>query len=748
MDLKDIFKIIRKYLLIILACEILVVTASIFLIWRRPSSFMAIAKVQVKTAGKIYGGIDQYPILAEMSALEGYRNVQTQVEVIKSSQLRDMTMNKLRLNEKNSHGMSYKVLPEQDSDVITITVTSSSPEVSLKYANELPRQFLAYSLDQQRKEAQNQANFYESKKQEVQSQLDDAMADLEVYKTTHGIEDLQAETKNMIDTASTFRKMLDDASVELQSTSRKLDETEKANKEIFAQPDTYTKEVYVSNPLRSDLEMKKKTLEIDCNKARDKYGPNYPDVKAICNQLDDVASALQRYETLIDDQKRLETERVKAVQDCGENCPSSVAARNRIAGNKDKLEKEIYKDMIVGQRYTEKNQPRVDLLAKVAAMRADKEALGSKVAALKELVSQKDSPLGLLPEKEKNLDQLELKVLTLKEKLAILNKKYEDFRLSKEVPTDTGSIIETAERSYDVNQSRKLLSLIISILGGFFIGMVYAFIREYMDDTLYTTEDVEEALQLVVIGQIPLEKNLGKDVKICSDKPNTPVAESFRALRNRLKYILAEQDIRMFMVTSSSVREGKSFTALNLAITMALHGHKTLLVDADLRRSTVHKAFDVQNKGISNVVIDKQDVNDFIIETEIPNLAILPSGPMPLTETTPMISSEIFESRRVVDMFNMLSISFDYVIVDTPPIMAVTDVMALAAHVKALLFVVSAGEMQRSEVVKAKRLIESTGVKILGAVLNRTRHSVSYYRYLYYYYDKDTGAKKKRKAKY
>ena len=329
-----------------------------------------------------------------------------------------------------------------------------------------------------------------------------------------------------------------------------------------------------------------------------------------------------------------------------------------------------------------------------------------------------------------------------KEEQGNLQKKYKDFLLSSEVPTSVGQITDNALDAYDTQHSRKTLTLAIACMGSLLFGLIIAFVREYMDDILYTAHDVEEALSLSVLGQIPMEKNLS-DSKVCADKPNTPVAESFRALRNRLKYVLAENDIRLFLVTSSAVQEGKSFVSLNLAITMAQYGHKVLLIDADLRRPTLHRAFDVANAGISNVVMDNEDVTSFILETDVPNLSILPAGPLPLAETTPVISSEIFEDQRIKDMFALLRISYDYVILDTPPILAVTDVMALTSMVPGVLFVVSAGDMQRGDVVNAKNMIESTGVKMLGAVLNRAEHSVSYYRYLYYYYDKDNGNSRK-----
>ena len=213
MDFKDIFKIIRKYLLIILACEIVVVGAAFFVVWRQPSAYLAVSKIQVKTQGKMYGGYDQYPMLAEMSALDGYRNVQTQAEVLKSRRIRILTENRLRLTAKEKTLIVVKVATEQDSNVLKIQVTSTNRELARRFANALPEEYLSDGLAQQREEANKQASFYEEKKQTVEDDLDDARSKLEAYKTREGIEDLPTETKTMLTVSSDFQKMLADAQV-------------------------------------------------------------------------------------------------------------------------------------------------------------------------------------------------------------------------------------------------------------------------------------------------------------------------------------------------------------------------------------------------------------------------------------------------------------------------------------------------------------------------------------------------------
>lgn len=700
MDFRDTFKILRKNLLIIIACVVVVVSAAVFVIWRRPTLYTAYSRIAVRTEFKNYGSYEQFPILAEMSALDNYRNVQTQAEFLKSSTIREIAFKKMNLTLSQIQSIGVKVTTENDSDVLRIQVTSTDSKLAVNFANKLPAVFLDYIRDQPRNEADSKANFYKKQIQDLTKQLSRKRIQLEIFKRDNIKGDLANETSNVTKTYYDFRNLLKTTNMDLEETQQKIDEFQAS---LGQQTKNTVRVVEARNQLIDQLKSEQADLEIGLARASQKYGPEHPEIMSIEEQLDII---------------------------------------------KGKLKHEYETGMVASQRVEERNPVHDAMTEQLAQLYADREALTNKAGALNTLVQESALPLKSLPEKEKQLVELDAEILELQETKSQLQQKYNDLSLTKGLPNEKGQITDFAEYAVDMNRSKKIIGIIIAVMGGFFIGMIFAFVREYFDDTLYTTAEVEEALQLQVLGQIPDEKNLGRVVSVCADKPNSPVSESFRALRNRIKYLLAEGDIRMFMVTSSAVQEGKSFISLNLAITMAQYGHKVLLVDADLRRPTLHRVFDLPNKGISNVVFDGEDVTSLIVETDVPNLSALCAGPLPLLEASPVISSEIFEDKKIEDMINFLHISYDYVIFDTPPILAVTDVLTLSAHVPGVLFVVSSGDMQRGDVVNAKQMLEATGARILGAVLNRTQHAVSYYKYLYYYYDKDSGNKKYRYVKY
>jgi capsular exopolysaccharide synthesis family protein len=699
MDFRDISKIVLKYKFIIVMCMAVVLGVAMLFTKRNPTRYTAQSRIAVKTQSKIYAGYDEYSELSMLSAFDNYRNVQTQAEMLKSKKIQSLAHKSLGLSDDEIRSLLVKVNPEQDSDLLRIEVTSVHRDLAINYANELADQYVRYTLNSFKQEAEERADYFQGKLLDVEKELRQAQIEREIYKKEHIAGSFESEAAQTAQSIYDYERMLNAAQIDQEANKQRIAQT---MRELSSEAPLETRTIYTANALRKELQGRQASLEIDLAKARQLYGDRHPDVQSLERQIETV---------------------------------------------KNKLVEDEYNDLrVVLQEVDEANPVHRELLKNLADLRVEQGAVEDKVAILSGLVEESRKPLETLPEKEKTLEQFDIRINMLKEEQSTLQKKFKDFQLSSQVPTTVGEITDRALGAYDTQRSHKALTLLIAALGGLLMGLIIAFIREYLDDTLYTARDVEEALTLSVLGQIPLEKNIGTDPRVCADKPNTPVAESFRALRNRLKYILAEQDMRMFLITSSAVQEGKSFVSLNLAITMAQYGHKVLLVDADMRRPTLHRSFDVPNNGISNVIIDGDDVTQYILETEIPNLSILPAGPLPLAETTPVVSSEIFEDPRIRDMFSLLRISYDYVILDTPPILAVTDVMALTSMVPGVLFVVSAGDMQRADVVSAKNMIESTGVKMLGAVLNRAQHSVSYYRYLYYYYDKDSSNRKHRVA--
>ena len=217
---------------------------------------------------------------------------------------------------------------------------------------------------------------------------------------------------------------------------------------------------------------------------------------------------------------------------------------------------------------------------------------------------------------------------------------------------------------------------------------------------------------------------------IANSDAKSPVSEAYRTIRTNIKFSnIAGKELNTIMLTSATPNEGKSTTISNLAVVMAQAGHSVVVCDCDFRNPTQHKIFNLPYKGLSNCVATGSNVMDIIQRTSIPNLYVLTSGPVAPNP------SELLSSQNMVDIFNELKQHFDYVLVDTPPIMPVTDAAVVSGKVDGTIMVIASGTVSPAIAVEAKTRLEQAGAHLLGVVLNKVDVSGnSHYGYGYYYY--------------
>lgn len=212
---------------------------------------------------------------------------------------------------------------------------------------------------------------------------------------------------------------------------------------------------------------------------------------------------------------------------------------------------------------------------------------------------------------------------------------------------------------------------------------------------------------------------------ITISNPRSPISEAYRTLRTNLEFSSLDKPLKTMVVTSAGPEEGKSTTLANLAVTLAQAEKEVILVDCDLRRPSQHEIFDVENGvGLTSMVVDEEAFkNPPLQETPVPNLKLLPSGPLPPNP------SELLGSRRMVEIITTLREKADLVLFDAPPIIAVTDAAVLASKVDGVLLVISAGTTKRDHAQRAKALLEKVNARLVGAVLNNVRMDISLHRY-------------------
>lgn len=220
--------------------------------------------------------------------------------------------------------------------------------------------------------------------------------------------------------------------------------------------------------------------------------------------------------------------------------------------------------------------------------------------------------------------------------------------------------------------------------------------------------------------------NTNKRSLITMLSPKSPVSEQYRTVRTNIQFSAVDKELRSILVTSSGPGEGKSTTVSNLAVVFASQGKKVLLVDADLRKPTVHYTFDVSNmNGLTNVLTKSSSIENAVSQTNEPNLYVLASGPIPPNP------AELLGSKAMEEFIHDAYKVYDVILFDTPPILAVADAQILSNHVDGTILVVYSGETEMEAAAKAKELLQAAKSKLLGAVLNHMKLQDSQY---YYYY--------------
>jgi capsular exopolysaccharide synthesis family protein len=346
----------------------------------------------------------------------------------------------------------------------------------------------------------------------------------------------------------------------------------------------------------------------------------------------------------------------------------------------------------------------------------------SAVNGLLALEEKKDREGGNYREEEARLKE---EIGQLREPLQQISKSLDALRLVQDVGGYDADVIAPAGIGYRTGAGMAqflMMGAALGLLGG--VGLAY--LAEMLDKTYHTPEEIRKWLRLPVIGHVPLvEPDKAALEKAAAEhppvdphliaylQPKSIQAESFRAVRTALYFSTQGELHKVIQVTSPSKGDGKSTVSANLAISIAQSGKRVVLVDADLRKPRVHKLFGVSARmGLSSVLNGEAEIKEVVLPSRVPGLFLLPSGPRPANP------AELLTLPRFKEMLDAIREDFDFVLIDTPPLLAVSDPSVVAPRVDGVLLTIRISQYVRPNSERSKEILKSLGATILGVVVN------------------------------
>ncbi|MFH1808556.1 MAG: polysaccharide biosynthesis tyrosine autokinase [Pseudomonadota bacterium] len=377
------------------------------------------------------------------------------------------------------------------------------------------------------------------------------------------------------------------------------------------------------------------------------------------------------------------------------------------------------------------------------ALRAEEAALNETLEVekrLDEMLASERQVAGQLNRKEITYNQLQREVTNSTRMYELVNKRLKETDLTGVLKTNNMSVLDVAEQPRWPIKPNVQRNLAVGLVLGLLLALLAAFGLEYLDNTIKGHEDVEQVLGLPFLGLLPSiaeEGKTGQKIRrdlVVIDAPKSSATECARSLRTNLLFMSPDRPLRNFVVTSAGPQEGKTTVANALAITMAQAGSRVLIVDTDMRRPRLHKAYGVSNEvGVSSLIVGEATLVDAVKHTEIPGLDILPCGPIP-PNPAEMLMSEAFKALR-----DQLAGQYERVIYDSPPVGAVTDPVILGTQTDGVVLVLKGGRTTKDIAQQCLRALRDANVRILGAVVNDLDIESRKYGYYYYSYYKKYG---------
>jgi len=729
LNLRDAQRILRRRWKVVLFSTLLVAGFSYFFGKSRQPIYSSTSSVKIEETSTVAG------LLLQRLTYSRWDNIATAQELIRSFPVMERVARRLgkiepglqseqvRSDEELSarvNNMIEQVVTERNgrTNIIDISVTSTDPHEARDIAQTLAEVYREVHLEERSGQDRETRVFIEDQQKISQYALERAEQRLQDFREENRLPVIDELVRMKVDEAGS-----------------KDEELRKINQEIVR--------------LETQVEQARQRRTLGMDQTMDLSQPSLGQLEKRGElrvidwfELPDMSSALRSLnEKLIE----LESEKRDLLRKYKPNAPTVVEVEQQIQS-------------ILGEIVKEAN----DQLS----------SLKDESAHLQSVVEELRKELDNVPQSQRRYAQLQREVELREEQYGMLSLKLQEAMIREADQADEVSIVRPAMLNTDpinVNLNRMLT---VGFVIGLALGLVLAFLFETFDTSIGTIEDVEEYLQVPVLGVIPsididaivdhlvkrnpqMENNPNLEASarlVTHIAPKDPVAEGYRALRTAIQFRSINHPIRTITCTSASLQEGKSTTLVNLAITMAQGGTKVLLVGCNLRRPSIYKVFGIdQAPGVVDIVLGRmpwretiKTVTDIIMgdlgmdsalmTPGMENLHIITSGGIPPNP------SEMLVSKKMQQFIEEAGEEFDVVLIDAPPILPVTDAAILSKWTDTTLLIYRTGKVPRAALKRAKVQIEAVGARVLGVVLNDLRTELVGYSGSQYYYGKYYGA--------
>ncbi|HMD68905.1 MAG TPA: polysaccharide biosynthesis tyrosine autokinase [Chitinivibrionales bacterium] len=560
------------------------------------------------------------------------------------------------------------------NDIVDIVFRHAKPETARDVVNQICREYIDYMRDVNVSDLTNLITKLEDQIGKMEIDVDNKENALREFKEKNRTVELSQETNITVSKLSNMELALQQTDLDMMENRNRLGQIKK---EIDQQDINVIQSLTYSNPFQAKLA----DLELQLNSASAEYSPEHFKVRMIKNQIDKIKEAL-----------------------------------------KTDITKEAESRTLV------KNPIRESLLQEFINLTIEKSAADTKHDAQAKIIQEFDRDLYKLPTVQLQFAQLTRETESTVGILKLLKSRYEEAKIKRDSQESDLKILEWAPLPLSGKSSMSLTNMLLYLLIGIVIGIVLAFLVEFLDQSIKDPQQVERSLEVPLLGIVPLIE-MDKGIIDSSAAKWKTILEPFRALRATLKHLASTQNIKTFLICSAVKGEGKTTLAANISITFALDGKKVILVDGDLRRAQMHTLFNLPKKnGLADYLTGASDVNDVLKKTVHENLLVITAGEHPQNP------AELIGSVRFDELVKTLRAMADYVIIDSPALLPVSDGLSMAPKVDACIMLVRALWTPLKAALQAKGQLKRIGCSIMGAVLNGISHSRGYYPYYYGYY--------------